>query len=73
MQRIAAGESFNRRDRFALRGYRQRETRIHPPIVHEHRACPALAMVASLFCTGQANIIAQSVEQRHARIDSQRM
>ena len=36
-----------------------------------HRACPALAMIASLLRSGQMQMFAEAIQKRRARIDSQ--
>ena len=45
--------------------HRQREAGVDPPAVGEHRAGAARALVASLLGAGQAQVLAQRVEQTH--------
>jgi hypothetical protein len=45
------------------------ETGIHAPAVDVHSAGPALAMIASLFGSGQIQIFAEAIEKRGARIN----
>jgi hypothetical protein len=47
----------------------QAETGIHAPTVDMHSAGTALAMIASLFGSGQMQIFAEAIEKRGARID----
>ena len=49
----------------------ERQAGIDPPAVDEDRAGAALAVVAALLGAGQAQVLAQRVEQRRARIDLQ--
>ena len=42
---------------------------IDAPAVHQHRAGAALAVVAALLGAGEAQVFAQGVEQRGARIE----
>ena len=50
---------------------RQTETRIHAPAIDVDRAGAALTMIASLFRSGQMQMLAQTIEKRRARIDPQ--
>ena len=47
---------------------RQRQARIDPPAVDQHRAGAALAAVAALLGAGQVQPLAQEIEQRDARV-----
>ena len=45
------------------------KTRIHSPAIDVHSAGTALAMIASLFRSGQMQMLAKTIEQSCARID----
>ncbi len=47
------------------------EAGIDAPAVHEHRARAALAVVAALLGAREVQVLAQRVEQRHARVEHQ--
>ena len=66
---VALGETLDGRDLLAVVREREREAGVDPAAVDEHRATAALAVVATLFCTGHLEAFAQGVEQGHARID----
>ena len=51
--------------------HRKGEAGVDAPPVHVHRAGAALPVIAALLGAGQAEILAQRVEQRHARFDLQ--
>src|SRR5205823_7673984 len=48
---------------------REAETGIHAPAIDVHGARTALAMIASLFRSGQMKMLSQAIEKRGARID----
>jgi hypothetical protein len=62
-------QPLDRRDLPALQGGGEGQARQDAPPVNEHRAGPALALVAPLLRAGQLEPFAQGVEQHHARID----
>ena len=64
-------QSLNRRDFVALRLDGEFLAGINRQVVHQHRAGAAGRAVAAFLRAGQAGIIAQRVEQRHARLDHQ--
>jgi hypothetical protein len=64
-------ESFDRGDFILLVHHREGEAGIDAPAIHVHGASPALSVIASLFRSEEAEILAQRVEQRHARFDLQ--
>jgi hypothetical protein len=47
----------------------QREAGNDPPPVHEHRARAALPLIAALFGAGEAQVLAQRVEQSRASVE----
>jgi hypothetical protein len=49
------------------------ETGIHAPAIDVHSARTALAVIASLFGSGQMQMFAQTIEKSCARIDPQIM
>src|SRR5205814_2407409 len=48
----------------------QREAAAHDRVVHPHRAGAAYAMLAADMAAGEAERLAQEVDQRHARLDA---
>ena len=61
-------QSFDRRDFAALRLDGEFLAGINRQVVHQHRAGAAGRAVATFLRAGQAGIIPQRVEQRHARL-----
>ena len=49
--------------------HREGQAGVDAPAVDQHRAGAALAVVAALLGAGQAEVLAQRVEQRHARLE----
>jgi hypothetical protein len=47
----------------------QRQARIDPPSIDDHGASAALAMIAALLGAGEMQLLAQSIEQRDARVE----
>jgi hypothetical protein len=68
---IPLRQPLDRRDLPALQGGGEGQARQDAPPVNEHRAGPALALVAPLLRAGQLEPFAQGVEQHDARIDVQ--
>ena len=64
-------DTLNCRDLFALVHGGEAETRIHAPAIDVHSARTALAMIASLFRSGQMQMLSKTIEKRGARIDPQ--
>ena len=52
---------------------REAEAGINPPAIHQNGARAALAVIATFFRTGEMQMLAQRVEQRHARIEFERV
>ena len=53
----------------ALHRDRKRQAGEHAPAVDQHRAGAALAVVAALLRAGEAEVLAQRIEQRRARVE----
>jgi hypothetical protein len=64
-------EPFDSGDHTALRRHRQSQTREGAAAIKMHRAGAALAVIATLFRAGQANLFPQRIEQRCPRIGIQ--
>jgi hypothetical protein len=60
---VAAIEPFDGRHLPALRVGRQHETRADQPVIEAHRARPALPLLARVLRPGQAQPLAQHIEQ----------
>jgi hypothetical protein len=73
MQFIAIGQSFDGCDLIAFVHYRERQTGIDASSVYQYGAGAALAVIASLFRTGELQPLPQSIEQRHTRIHVERV
>ena len=63
---VACGEAFNRDDVLALAGRRERQTRQDTLAVDDDRAGAARTLIAALLRPGQAEYVAERVEQRQA-------
>ena len=63
MQGVPLGEPLDRRDLRAVPHDGQGQAGIDPPAVDQDRAGPALAVVAALLGPGQAEVLAEGVEQ----------
>jgi hypothetical protein len=68
MQLLAACDAFDGSDLGAIVTHRQSEARVDAPAVDENGAGATLAAVASLFGSGQMQLLPQEIEQRHARV-----
>src|SRR5208337_1129824 len=68
MEPVALGEALDGDDLRAVEAQRECQTRIDPLPVHEHGAGAALPTVAALLGSGQAEALAQEIEERCARI-----
>src|SRR5580704_7614216 len=64
-------ESFDRGDFILLVHHREGEAGIDAPAIHMHGASATLPVIASLLRAEEAEILAQGVEQCHARFDLQ--
>jgi hypothetical protein len=73
MQVFRLADPFNRGDLVALVHDCEAETGIHPTTIDVHSARTALAMVASLFRSGQMQILSKAIEKSGPRIDPQIM
>ena len=73
MKLIALRQAFDGRDLAPLHERGEREARFHALAVHQHRAGAALAEAAAFLRAGEMQVLAQSVEQRGARIERQPM
>ena len=64
VQLVAFGQPFDRGDLAALVHHGERQAGVDAPAVDQHRAGAALAVVAALLGAGEAEVLAQRVEQR---------
>jgi hypothetical protein len=64
-------DALNGRDLFAFVHCGEAETRKLTPAVNMHSARTTLAMIASLFRSGQMQVLSKTIEKRGARIDPQ--
>jgi hypothetical protein len=71
MELLALGEALDGRDLAPVHEGGEREARLHALAIHQHRARAALAEAAALLRTREAQVLAQGVEQRGARIERQ--
>ncbi len=71
VQLAAVGEAFNRCNLLAFGGGGEGQAGVHALAVDMHRARAALAMVAAFFAAGQADMLAERVEKRRARVEVQ--
>ena len=70
---VRASQALDGGDRLALHRHRQGQAGQHSASIDVHGAGPALALVATLLGAGQAEMLAQGVEQGGARIERQAM
>ena len=68
MQRIAVRQPLDRRDLAPIVLHRQREARQDTLAIDQHRARAARSLVAALLGAGQVQMLAEMIQQRHARI-----
>ena len=71
VQHITARDALNGGNARSVVHDRQSQTRIDPPAIEQHGACATCTLIAALLCPGQLQMLAQSVEQRGARIQAQ--
>jgi len=71
MESIAVGDSFDRRDRCAIRVHERHETAVHEAAVNHDRARAALPFAASFLGAGQVQLAAQRVQQARHRVAAQ--
>jgi hypothetical protein len=69
MKVLGLTQSLDRGDPVAFVHDSERETRIDAHSVHNHRARPALAVVATLLGAGQTEMLTQGIEKRRAGIE----
>src|SRR5205085_3725711 len=69
MQLVAFGKAFDDGDVAALGGERERQAEYRSPVIDENRAGAALAVIAALFASSQADMCAQRIQHGGARID----
>ena len=72
MQRRAVCQTVDRANLLADRFNRERRARVCGPAVDDHRAGAADAAIASALVAGDVGVVADGVEQRHARLDPKR-
>src|SRR4029450_3666207 len=68
MERLRRSQPFDGYDLVTFVHDREREARVDPAAVDQHRAGAALSVVAALFGTRQVEMFAQRVEQRRTRV-----
>jgi hypothetical protein len=73
MEPLALSQTFNGRDLAPLHEGGEGETRLHALAIQEDRAGAALAESTAFLRARQFQVLAQSVEQRSARIERQAM
>jgi len=73
MQVVWRAQAFNCRDLIDRVHDREREARVHPLTVYMHSAGTALSVIAALLGAGEVQILAETVEQRRARIEIHRV
>ncbi len=69
VQRAASRQAFDRQDVRSVLLHGERKTSVDPSSVDQHRAGPALALVAALLAAGERELLTQEVEQRRPRSD----
>src|SRR5215207_6762838 len=73
VQFAAPRQSLNCYDRVAFEAHGERQAGVDPLAVDVDRAGPALAEVAALLRPGEAQVLAQGVKKRGARVERQRV
>ena len=69
VQAVAVRQALDRGDLAALVLHRQRQAGVDALAVDQHRAGAAGALVAALLGAGEAEVVAQQVEERGAQVD----
>ncbi|GJE44725.1 hypothetical protein AEGHOMDF_3915 [Methylobacterium soli] len=69
MQVVRLAEPLDGGDLRALMHHGERQAGIDAPPVHDHRAGPALTVVAALLRAGQVQVLARGVEERGAGVE----
>ena len=70
MQCARRAQALDGGDFFAVVHQRQAEARVHAPAIDMHRAGAALTVIAAFLCAGEGDGLANTIQQRRARIDS---
>jgi len=73
VQRLVGGEALDGRHVDAVQRHGEQQAGVRAAPVHEDGAGAALAVVAALLRTRQAEPLAQQVEQRGARVELERV
>jgi hypothetical protein len=71
MELVVIGQAFDRDDGDVVMGDGECEAAVDPAAVDEDGACTALAVVAALLGAGQAELVAQEVEQGETGVDDE--
>src|SRR3546814_8741218 len=66
---VRCPKALDRHDVVVVMLHRQAEAAVDPPSARDHRAGAALSVIAALFRARQAQMLAQCVEERRARIE----
>src|SRR5207253_1147674 len=70
MQCVRCAQTLNGRDLLTIMHQSQAETRVHTPAIDMHRAGAALAVITAFLRAGEGDGLANTIQQRRARIDS---
>jgi hypothetical protein len=73
MQRVGRAEALDGGDRLPVVHHGEGQTGVDPPVVHVHGARATLALIAALLGPGEADVLAQAIEQRRPRIQADAM
>src|SRR5262249_14296705 len=73
MDVVVVRKPLDRRDRFAFVRDGEREAALCADAVDQDSAGAALAVIAPLLGAGEAELLAQEVEQRRARVENERV
>src|SRR5580658_4502911 len=68
---IGGAEAFDSGDLGALRGDGEGEAGVDTAAVHEDGTGAALAVIATLFASGEVEVLAEEIEQRGAGVDGE--
>src|SRR5207302_8891586 len=70
MQRLGCADAFDGCDLLSVMHQSQAETRVHASAIDMHRACAALTVITTFLRAGEGDRLANTIQQRRARIDS---
>ena len=70
---VGAGEALDSGHLIAGDGHRQGQARVHPASVHDHGAGAALSVIAAHLGPGQAELLAEEIQQGDPRVVGQRV